>query len=125
MSVRREGQVKVALWGPFIQLSFTEEPRQPRLSGHDLSAHFVFSQQRQTWLSSSFLQITEAQPVERFFNVLGVLRTFSRSDREHFALRHILLQLPLAEEYSAVGSLRPGTHQQDVGSVASALQQRG
>lgn len=85
----------------------------------------VFLSSGKLGFTALFLQITEAQPVEGLLDVLGGLRTFSRSDGEHFALRDILLQLPLAEENCAVGSLRPRTHQQDVGSVASTLQQRG
>lgn len=110
--MRRDCQVTVALWGQFVQLRITEEPR---LSGRDQRAHFGFS------ASQLFLQITEAQTVEGLFNVLAGLRTSARSDTEHVTLRDILLQLPFAEENSAVSSLRPRTHQQDVGSVASTL----
>lgn len=69
--------------------------------------------------------IAEAETVEGLFDVLVGLGTFTRADTEDVALRDVLLQLSLAEDHSAFGSLRPRTCQQDVGCMASTLQQRG
>jgi len=69
--------------------------------------------------------VAEPEPVEGLFDVLAGVRGSAAPDAEHLAVGDVLLHLPLAEDHGAVGALRPGTGQQDAGSMASVLQQSG
>lgn len=68
---------------------------------------------------------TEAQTVEGLFNVPTGLWPSTCAKSEHVAVGDVLLQLSLAEDHGAFGSLCLGASQQDIGSMASTLQQRG
>lgn len=67
--------------------------------------------------------IAEAETIEGLFDVLVALGASSGGDAEDFAVGDVVFQLPLAEDHGAFGLL--GARQQDVGGVASTLQQSG
>lgn len=69
--------------------------------------------------------IAEAETIEGLFDVVIGLWTSAGANTEHFAVRDVLFQLSLAEDHIAFGSLPLRTCQQDVGSMASTLQQSG
>lgn len=69
--------------------------------------------------------VAEAETIEGLFDNVNGLWTFNGADVADFAVGDILLQLPFAEDDSALGLLSVGTRQQDIGSMASPLQQCG
>lgn len=75
-------------------------------------------------LQPAFSPIAKAESVEGLFNVLvGFCSPVAKM--EYFAVGNVLLQLALAENHGAFGSLLLRAYQQDVGSMAPTLHQRG
>lgn len=69
--------------------------------------------------------VAEAETIEGLFDNVNGLWTFNGADVADFTVGDILLELPFAEDDSALGLLGVRTRQQDIGSMASPLQQCG
>lgn len=77
------------------------------------------------WMLLMLRSVAEAEPIEGLFdNIIG-LWTSSGADVADFTVRDVLLELPFAEDDSALSLLSDRTRQQDIGSMASPLQQCG
>lgn len=69
--------------------------------------------------------VAKAETTEGLFDGIVGLWTAIRADAADLTERDVLLELSLAEDHSASDSLSRRTRQQDVGSMASTLQQGG
>lgn len=69
--------------------------------------------------------VAEAETIEGLFDDIVGLWTSISADAADFTVSDVLLELCLAEDHSAMDSLSCRTRQQDIGSMASTLQQCG
>lgn len=69
--------------------------------------------------------VAKAETIEGLFDGILSLWTAVSADAADITARDLLLELPLAENHTALDPLSCRTSQEDVGSMASTLQQRG